>query len=345
VTILGNLVGASGYRSGMITGKAAFAGINIGGSIIGGDNHESGAIVVYRKCGPVRIAGNIEGGSDAYTGSVSSLGSIASVTAGGSLIGGSGMGSGHIYSGFVLGPVRIGHDFVGGSVSGSASLYYSGFITGDRIVSVFVGGSIRAGVDDSSDGLFYSPAIQSANDIGPIVVRGNIIGTISTDGDPSDGDFTPVIISARGQGAPTATTNVAIQSLTVGGRVEMAQILGGYDFSLVGVNADAQIGAVMVGGDWIASRIVAGGFNGADGVAGTDDDQFLGGGSSAIESKIVSVTIMGQAIGTIDAGDSFGIMAEKIGALKIAGTSYALTEGNDNLPVGATGDLRVVDWF
>ena len=42
------------------------------------------------------------------------------------------------------------------------------------------------------------------------------------------------------------------------GRLELAQILAGYDTSLTPANADAQIGPVTVGGDWIASSITAG---------------------------------------------------------------------------------------
>jgi hypothetical protein len=138
----------------------------------------------------------------------------------------------------------------------------------------------------------------------------------------------------------------AIKSLSIGGRVERAEILvGSNDFGLA--NADAQLGKVTVGGDWIASRIAVGTSLGADGLAGTDDDTFIGAGSATIVSTIASITIKGQALGTVSAfpgADSFRFMAEKIGALKVGGVAFPLDKtGPDNLPVGATGDLRVFD--
>jgi hypothetical protein len=47
---------------------------------------------------------------------------------------------------------------------------------------------------------------------------------------------------------------VAIASLTAGGRVEFANVLAGYDTLRSPVNANAQIWAVKVGGDWVASN-------------------------------------------------------------------------------------------
>ena len=40
-----------------------------------------------------------------------------------------------------------------------------------------------------------------------------------------------------------------------------AKVLAGYDSALNPVNADAQIGSVSVGADWIASNLIAGAFN------------------------------------------------------------------------------------
>lgn len=48
----------------------------------------------------------------------------------------------------------------------------------------------------------------------------------------------------------TATNDVAIKSLAIGGSVELAQILAGYGTALASKNADAQIG------DEIGRRLV-----------------------------------------------------------------------------------------
>ena len=47
---------------------------------------------------------------------------------------------------------------------------------------------------------------------------------------------------------------MAIAALTVGGRVEFANVLAGYDTLLSPVNRDPQIWAVKVGGDWVGSN-------------------------------------------------------------------------------------------
>ena len=125
------------------------------------------------------------------------------------------------------------------------------------------------------------------------------------------------------------------------------------------VNADAQIGPVNITGDWIASNIVAGAVNlgvdnlpggvglAADNVNFGDTHDFLMSGmvknDSLVFSRIASLTIGGQVMGTIGFTDHFGIVAENIGAVRIGGTLLGLAIGksNDDLPVGITLDLRV----
>ena len=114
------------------------------------------------------------------------------------------------------------------------------------------------------------------------------------------------------------------------------------------VNADAQIGAVVVG-DWIASSIVAGvqDDNDAprDAFFGDGDDRAITGGSTAIISKIASITIKGTARGTLGGVDHFGFVAQQIGSFRIGAETFPLTLGaaNDTAGrlAGITGDLRV----
>jgi len=126
----------------------------------------------------------------------------------------------------------------------------------------------------------------------------------------------------------------------------LALILAGYDADLNPQNADAQIGAVKVGGDWVASSLAAGATDGGDGFGNATDAVIAGGNDSpAIQSRIASIQIGGQALGTPDAvnnTDHFGFVAQQIGSFKVGGTVFPLLAlANDDLAVGATGDLRL----
>jgi hypothetical protein len=111
-------------------------------------------------------------------------------------------------------------------------------------------------------------------------------------------------------------------------------------------------------GDWIASTLVAGVEDGANNIFGDADDikiQDLGfpffkdtadqGGAGAV-SSIAAVVIKGRAPGTADNTDLpiFGIEAQQILSLKIAGVTVPFTAGAGNdlhasrRPLSATFD-------
>lgn len=152
------------------------------------------------------------------------------------------------------------------------------------------------------------------------------------------------------------TTDVALQSLTVGGRIELAEILAGFDRSdpnNAGSNGNASIGAVEVGRDWIASSISAGvqdtngnGF----GAGGPGADQIIplsaGAPVDTIIARIASITIKGIVTGTGGLGDRFAFVAEQIGSFKMAGYTALLTSGNDgNIVINAlTNDVSVHEY-
>jgi hypothetical protein len=342
ITIGGGLFGGSGPDSGAINGGKAVAGVTVGGSLVGGSGNDTGEILVGTGLGPTTVRGDLRGGAGSSTGDVTA-GTISSISVGGSVVGGVGNSSGVILGSGAIGSVAIGHDLVGGSISGaSLGLDSSGYIQGQRIGRVAVGGSVIAGSNTSAGGtLAHSGAIQAVDDLGPVTVKGNLVG------DPTN----PVVISARGRaGLPVTTTiDLAIASLTVGGRVERALILAGYDVFGNPVNGQASIGAVKVGGDWVASSLVAGamsllpGFN-----FGTATDTEIGGLEPSEDriAQIASITIGGQAIGTVGGTDHFGFVAERVGSLSVGGTVIPLHAGpsNDGLTtVGPTGDLTVFE--
>jgi hypothetical protein len=335
VTIRGSIRGGA-YHSGSIEAQ------KIGMAKIKGDIR-GGQLYADYQIGPVTVGGSLIGSSGRYSGSIYvNDGNLASVSIGGSVIGGSDEWSGYIYSDQDMGALKIAGDLLGGSAGLGESLDRSGGIEArTRIARVSIGGSVIAGTkaDPFLSTLTRSGSIRAGYDVGPITVKGSLVGNA----------WNPVVISAVGQATPDAT-DLAIKSLTIKGRVEYADILAGYATSPepLPVNADAQIGAVTVGGGWIASNLVAGVDNGADNIFGTDDDFLIaepGGGIPAIFAKIASVSIKGQAMGTPTGGGGFGIVSEQIGSFSVGGTAIPLAAGAGNdldpVPIGATGNL----WF
>ena len=374
VVIGGDLLGGTGDPSGTVFAGDNLAGVRVGGSVRGGVGSLSGTIVASDKLGPVTIGGDVAGGSGAGSGVVSGD-RVAAVSVGGSVRGGPGPGlaTGVIVGTSALGPVSVGGDVAGGDAPNSGRV-----TTGGPLTRVFVGGSLLGGDGDNSgqlssggatgpvtvhgniyrgagtaagavqttgrlarvtvDGSVLAGLIRSDNDIGSILIRGSLLGATTV--------FTATII-ARGRELPAGGPDVAIGSLTVGGRVEFARILAGYDFNGLPANPDAQVGPVVVGGDWVASNLVAGVVAGGDAQFGTADDAVIGGVVDGPRSRIASITIKGQALGTTAAGDHFGLVAEEVGALSIGGTAIPLlpnTPGvTDDEEIGATGDFHLLE--
>lgn len=301
--------------------------LTVNGSLVG--DAQGTAHIKAASIGAVKIKGDVQGGPATLdSGEIESLGAIASVVIGGSLVGGTGgVRSGFIDAAGAIGPVRIGHDLKGGDSVKYNPVTDAGSIQGQRIASLFVGGSIIAGIKELET-LLRSGSVHATDDIGPITVRGSLIGN------PDN----PVLITARGQAVPTATTDLAIKSLTVGGRVELARIYGGADKTGVGANGNAQIGAVYVGGDFIASTLESG-CTSTDGYFGDDNDAVIAGGTI---SRIASVVIKGGVFGTPgDGTDTFAIVAQQIGSFKVAGTAFPFTAGasNDTFSLGKAQPL------
>jgi hypothetical protein len=195
-----------------------------------------------------------------------------------------------------------------------------------------------SGIDTSTVGsLLQNASIRAGDDIGSVIVKGGLIGNWNADGD------SPVIISARGQAIQGAATDVAIGRIAVGGRVENARILAGYGVNLLPMNADAQIGAVSVGGDWIASDLAAGVIDAGDGF-GNNNDAAYAVGNPAIKSRIASVAIKGQVLGTpaANGADRYGFVAQQIGSFKALGVIAPLTANLDVIELAlTTNDITI----
>jgi hypothetical protein len=141
-----------------------------------------------------------------------------------------------------------------------------------------------------------------------------------------------------------------IKSIAVKGSVTNARILAGYNAFGNATNPDASIGAITIGGNLIATSIVAGVEDGADNLFGTSDDKRIADNGDLILAKIASITVKGFAAGSTALGDSFGILADQIGKLSIGGVLYTLKAGPNNdtffesdIRLGVTNDFRVIE--
>ncbi len=155
-----------------------------------------------------------------------------------------------------------------------------------------------------------------------------------------------VTILAQGFGNPgTPAAALVIKSLTITGSVKHSHLLAGYNPAGTPVNADVQIGKILIGGQWIASNLVAGAQAGPDGHFGTADDTLIPGGN-AIVAKIARLTVGGALLGTpAHLRDAFGLVAEQFGTVSLGKAKLPLQPGarNDTTPLllTITGDLRL----
>ena len=199
---------------------------------------------------------------------------------------------------------------IGGSIKGRELTHALEIITDAGIGSLNVGGDIGS---LASSGV----SIVTYEAIGSITVGGSIVGTA----------LESVNIAAFGQRtAVTKGVDMAIKTISVKGSVEGASIFAGTGMGPA--NADASIGSITVGGDWIASTVVAGDYLSAgDNVLFTNDDTLDNNADrnvAGIAASIASFTVKGQAFGTADnTADMFGIVAEQIGKAKVGTRTFA----------------------
>lgn len=331
-TIGGSILGGDRSFTGGINIGNKLTSLKVGGSIKAGEASNTGNVEFISGSaethGPISIGGDLVGGASS-SGSLFTRGKVASITIGGSVIGGGG-GSSGVVSGNEIGTLKIGRNLLGGSIgTGEGNLTRTGVIDVDRLGSLFIGGSVIAGLDESAAGsLIRNASIIIDETLGAVTIRGSLIGRVGS------GGTTTANIIARGLDAlPTDTTNLAIKSIAILGTVENANILAGYNSSLSAVNGDAQIGKVTVGGNWIASNLVAGVQDNADAPLnsffGDSDDQAAPGVSATIVSRIGAILIKGYVAGSTAGGDSYGFVAQQITSFSAGGIKATLTANTD----------------
>ncbi|MHA3772257.1 beta strand repeat-containing protein [Verrucomicrobiota bacterium sgz303538] len=341
VTVGGSLIGTELSNSGSIEAGTTDASStvpekigNLGKVVVNGSLLSSSIrdftaqIVSTGDMGSVKVGGDVICTvADSTSARIVSFSALGKVVVGGS-VQGNAFGAGVISAEKDLGSVSIGKNLIG-RAGGSGNI-----LAGGSITSVKIGGSIISGVAT------LSGSIRSGAAIGSVVIKGDLIGNNGTSG----------LIVAQGRLNPAnESAALAIGSITVGGRIEGARIYAGYSAdSVAPVNADVQIGKIVCG-SWLASNAVAGVTDGGDGFGNAGDTAINSGGVSAVISKIGSVIIKGHARGTVGGTDSFGIVAQEIGTVRISDALVNLIAGKANdtdfsssrLALGTTGDFHV----
>ncbi|WP_020471135.1 S53 family peptidase [Zavarzinella formosa] len=315
--------------SGNLNGSLTLSG-KLGTANILGDL--KGSVFTSDSVTTLHVAGSLNGQNN--FGSIQVLGNATTISIGGSIIGGSGVSfAGAIKVSGNLTTLTVGRDIIGGSATAaSQNVSNSGSVAvGGHLGTVTVGGSLIAGSSNgyTSDTLTGTGSIESNTDIGSLTIKGDVIGR-----------SVGAVISAQKQLVPagkTLLTDLAIGTLSIWGNIENSYIKAGYDWNGIATNGSAQIGTVNLRGDWRQSSLLA----------GTDMTRqaIVNRANANALSKVSLITIGGQMIGDTSASVSYGITAQSIVAMKIAGQSLGLLKGehNDNLSIGFYGNMKVIE--
>lgn len=315
-----DLVGGSGEGSGRVHFNALAKVVAFKGGVIGGAGEDSGRVEFATGAGTATIIGQVQGGRGDGSGTINAAGTVASITISGSLIGGAGDNSGNVFSTGSITALTILGNVVGGDlVSGAGSdLLESGYIQAKAIKTLTIGGTVRSGVDyDATHDLINSGAIRAEFDFGSITIKGSLEGNATQ----------RALITAKGQEVvPLGNRNdFAITNLKIGGAVRYADLLFGYDLTddhtTADENPDAQVGAVVVGGDWVATNLVSG-IAFSDAFGDGNDELANGVNRQDIVARINAVAIKGQVLGTADnSTDKFGIIAQVVASVRLNTTT------------------------
>jgi hypothetical protein len=261
-------------------------------------------------------------------------------------------------TGIDLGKVVIGGD-LGRVASGSAldskpalqslnakSLGFRGLET------QLEGGSLRSELAGTLKaiklGRMDGAMLSVSGDIGKLSVKGSVLASqiqsdgrihsIRVGGDLAGGAAGDAILSALGTLDPASNSRaIALGAISIGGSVDHAHILAGYDRAGAAVNSAVRIGPVRVGTNWIAANLVAGAIAGSDALFGTEDDALIS-RKSAIVASIASVIIRGEASGGATGEDRCGIVGGEIRSLQVGLTKIELTTGAGNDLLGKAID-------
>ena len=349
ITITGSLRGdlpGGDTSDGTVFIQGGGKSITIGGSILNSTlQQQSGGFF-----GKVTIGGDIVSTSD--TSARQTYAATASLVVKGSILGASVL----VNSGFQT-SIRA---FVGGSIVAHDGVHGSGVLTvddGAQLKSVTVKGSIfgaqftnwnATGQSDIAAGAIVvctgSPTTNSTITIGGSIHGGTIanassavnggvqifgnIASLKIGGSILGYENDPVFILASGKTTPAGDFN-AIGKIMIKGSAIHAYIAAGTQMdgsssmqppTFNNFNADAGIGSIAIGGDFVHSNVFAGvkdtGTLGVGPTAGTDT---LAVGDPARTAKIGPVVIKGGLFGDRAASYSSGFAADVIASITVGG--------------------------
>jgi len=312
-------------------------------SMTGGSAEHSASLVTAGSIGTIVIQADLTGGTVDGTGLIFCGRKIGSLTVGGSIVGGDGTLSGAV---FTDEGGSIGSGVIGGSIEGGTGEFSGGIFTDGRVQSLAINGDIKVGSAFLSGSVLLG-AVES------LTVAGDLIGGPATGGilvektiskltlGGADGTAGPAYVIVGGP----LSGGVAIEKMTVMGSLNGARILAGYDPDLEASNPNTRIGKITIGGDLVATDIVAG-IDDVNGVFGDGDDQVpTDDPKPEFLSSIGTIIVSGIVSGTEGGTDQYGILAERIGTVQIGGTVLPLGKKTlDDLQLGTTGDYRLQEF-
>lgn len=295
-TVDGSLTGGDGQNSGSIVVDNTFNTVHILRDMSGGSGAFSGTVHgLGGRIGYVAVSGSITGGSPnasniAETGAdsgsiISAQGGVLGVSVGGSVIGGGGNFSGSVVAAGSIGNVSVLGNLTAGSGTGTASVLGTASIASIAVTGDINGAATGVQFTGAANGLLNTLTVSgdirvpvAMNlPVNTVLVRGSIdagdtatgalVGTVinrmRVNGSILGSEANPVDILVSGAGAAAGTD--ALTLLRVNGGVMSANVLAGYapdstasvaPFKVV--TPSARIDLVSVGGDWVASNLVAG---------------------------------------------------------------------------------------
>ena len=334
ISIKGDVIGGAADDSGLLRIGGKATSIQLLGALVGGAGERSGSLQVGTSVadavGLLSIGRDLRGSTGEDSGSIRTEGPVKQLIVRGDILGGTAFGTGSIFANAV-GQLSISGSVVGGDLDDVASddLEASALIQIKKASSIIIGGSLVSGSDYSgSNVILNSATIRVEQNVGKLIIKGSVLGTADTQ----------IFITASGQETIFLNTDqdVAFGSIAIGGSVIHSSILAGYGTGTVATeseeNPNAQIGTVVVGGDWIASNLLSGA-RWSDSFGDGLDSKAAGVDSPAITARIKSIAIVGQIIGTASSStDQFRFMAQAIDTMTVGGSlvSLDIRKGNDN---------------
>lgn len=324
-TVGGDLKGFSGFQSGTIIASGAITNVEIGGDIIGGSNNYAGSIFGAENLGTATIHGSVLSGTSDRAGSIYSPKLIKTVIIDGTLSGfgddatGSATFGGTVYSEGTIQSVTIGGDIIGGSAATSGAVIGHMQPVFDLVSTSPLSPSSKSGP---------LPVVKT------VLVKGSIKGGSAnrSGGVFSDGTLESVTVikdvvggSANFSGGITSAgklTSVTINGLLIGGT--------GNNYSGVVATTGLPGRDAIVGTD-IGTVVIKGGIDGragnrsgivsSSGNAGTISVGGLRGGGGLFSAAII---VKGNATQVEILGDIDGNRGDESGVVEVFGSAKTI---------------------